>query len=407
MSKAFLEFVLEFHTRNTIGEQSMKLPGIVLIISVLSLPCKAITLQELADVFEGMESSIVDVAVEYEWFDDRQETKEDVRGSGKLFRVGKDVCSFATARPFTELQLYSWKGELGAEQGETFFTDNRTAYNGDRYKRVVIGGLNVQQPQGFITKRTDMLQKWHLTPMGFTILRDDIREGLLSELLRGHPEVLRLVPDIRQVGDFRTIELDFITAAGAVPAGAVHRKMFLSVDHGYAPVRWQWLAVTDGTVQAEVDVLALKEISPGMWFPVKGTTGHVNDPTRNIYEAKEVKLNQNLSKEHFDVEFPPGTAVIDEIANVQYTYQPTRAQLDTRLEEDEGLATTITAHSRKTPNSTDASTSKGPAEMDPNATDRPSHRTRIGGSSGTLAIFVTIVIVAAGTTVWYRTRKHR
>jgi hypothetical protein len=298
--------------------------------------------------------------------------------------------------------LYSWKGGISTAQGETFSEDDRTAYNGDRYKQVTIGGLNVRQPQGLITKRRDLLKQWHLTPMGFTILRGGIREGLLSELLRGHPEVLRLVPDIRQVGDFRTIELDFIT-----PAGAVHRKMFLSVDHGYAPVRWQWLHVSDGTVQAEVDVLALKEVSPGMWFPVKGTTGHVEDPTRNIYEAKEVKLNQNLSKEHFDVEFPPGTAVIDEIANVQYTYRPTGAQLDTWLEKDEGLATTITAHSRKTPNSTDASTSKGPAEMDPNAADRPSHRAPIGRSSGTLAIFVTIVIVAAGTAVWYRTRKHR
>ncbi len=47
-------------------EQSMKLPGIVLILSVLSVPCKAITLRELADVLERMESSIVDVTVEYE-----------------------------------------------------------------------------------------------------------------------------------------------------------------------------------------------------------------------------------------------------------------------------------------------------------------------------------------------------
>lgn len=379
----------------------MKLPGIVLIISVLSLPCKAITLRELADVFEGMESSIVDVTVEYEWSDDRPMTTEDVRGTSDAFRVGKDVCSFTTARPFTELQLYSWKGVISTAQGETFFTDHRTAYNGDRYKQVTMGGLNVRQPQGFTTKRRDLLQQWHLTPMGFTILRNYMRDGLFSENLRKHPEVVRLVPDIHQVRDFRTIELDFIT-----PAGAVHQKMFLSVDHSYAPVRWQWVR-SDGTVDAEVDVLALKEVSPGTWFPVKGITGHVDDPTRNIYEAKEVKLNQNLSKEHFDVEFPPGTAVIDEIANLQYTYRPTGAQLDTWLEKDEGLATTITAHSRQTPNGTDASTSQGPAEMDPNATDRPSHRARIGASSGTLAIFVTIVIVAAGTAVWYRTRKHR
>ncbi len=315
-------------------------------------------------------------------------TTEDVRGTNDGFRVGKHVCTFATARPFAERQLYSWKGELSTAQGEVFFEDHRTAYNGDRYKQVALGGTNPRQPEGFITKRRDMLHHWHLTPMGFTILRTSMREGLLSEGLRKYPEAVRLLPDIRQVRDFRTIELDFVTAAGAV-----HQKMLLSVDHGYAPVRWQWVRLSDGTVDAEVDVLALKEVCPGTWFPVKGITGHVKDPTRNVYEAREVKLNQNLSKEYFDVEFPPGTAVNDEIANVEYTY--------------EGLAGAVTTHSGKTPDSTEASAGKGPAEGEPNATDRPPRRAPVGISSGTLVLFVMIVIAAAATAVRYRTRQRR
>jgi hypothetical protein len=147
--------------------------------------------------------------------------------------------------------------------------------------------------------------------MAFTILRDR-KEGLLSEGLRGHPESVRLVEGTKRVREFNTIELDFVT-----PEGAVHRKYFFSVDHGYAPVRYEWINPRNGTTQAAVDVLALEEVSSGLWFPIKGITGHVKDDTANVYEARAVKVNQNLSKDYFDLDFPPGTAIKNEIGYLQ------------------------------------------------------------------------------------------
>ena len=312
---------------------------IVLIVVMLPLPCSALTLREMADIFEAMESSILDVEIDYEWSNETQVTADDVRGTGHMFPVSKEVSSFTTAKPFAAQQLYRCQMELSTERNETFSVDQRYAYNGDVFKRLTIGALDERQPQGLITKRTDMIRDWTLTPMAFTILRDR-KQGLLSQVLREHPEVVRLVDGIQQIRGFRTVELDFVT-----PAGDVHRKYFFSVDHGYAPVRFEWLSVPDGKIKAEVDVLEFKEVSPGVWFPAKGVTGHVNDLTRNVYELKEVKLNQNLSASHFDLEFQPGTAVIDEIAGVQYTYRPTDLQLNTWLSKDRDLSKVVVTHS--------------------------------------------------------------
>jgi hypothetical protein len=289
----------------------MRLRAMAVLVSILSPLCHAITLSELADIFDAMESSIEDVAVEYEWYNQEQLTTEDVRGTGLAFPVSREVCSFTTARPFDKLQLYSFKVDFSTERGETSPTAVKSAYNGEVFKQLTAGGSREAPPDGFVTRRTDLLGAWNLTPMGFTVFRF-YREGLLSQLLREHPGSFRVVNDIHPIRQFRTIELDCVTEYGAV-----HRRVFLSLDHGYTPVRFEYLSPSDGALKVEVDVLSLREVSEGLWFPVKATTGCAGENTRNVYEVEEVRLNQHLSKGYFDLAFPPGTIVTDETAGVR------------------------------------------------------------------------------------------
>jgi len=377
----------------------MKLLAVILVVSVSALPCSALTLGELADVFDAMESSIRDVVVEFEWSNQKQLTEEDVRGTGQAFPVSKEICSFATARPFSELQSYSQKVDLSTERGETFLSDNRYAYNGDVLKHLTIGALDERPPHGTITKRRDVIREWTITPMAFTILRG-IKEGLLSQALREHPEAFRLVDGIHQIREFRTVELDFVT-----PQGVVHRRYFFSVDHGYAPVRYEWLDVSNGKIKAEVDILALKEVSAGLWFPIKGTTGHVADESPNVYEAKDVKVNQNLSKAYFYLEFPPRTAVIDEIANIQYTYKPTELQLEAWMEKDADLAKAVSANSAETKARGDQLSAS--EEMNDDKINNSSRRTVWGISVPTFVICLIVLIAAIGGIVLYRTSQCR
>lgn len=279
----------------------MRRSAIILIASLLVLPCHALTLNELADIFDEMESAVTDISIEYEWYNQKQLIEQDVNSAGFLVPVSRAACTFTVAKPFTELQAYSEKVDLSQGPGKTFTSDRRYTYDGKLFRQLRSGGL-----KGFITGRTDLLRSWNLTPMAFTIFRF-YPQGLLSQGLREHPESFRLVDGIQQIRDFRTIELDSV-----IETGEVHQKMFLAVDHGYAPVRFEYISLSDNSVNFEVDVLALQEVADGLWFPFKGTSDSPGDEDGSVFEVKSITLNQHLSKDDFDLAFPPGIEVNDE-----------------------------------------------------------------------------------------------
>jgi hypothetical protein len=281
---------------------------IILMVTVLSLPCHALTLDELADILEEMESAIEDVTIEYEWYNEKELTEQDVNNPGFLAPVSRAACTFTTAKPFTELQAYSEKVDLSQGPGTTFSLDLRYTYDGELFRQLSLRSLHEHPPEGFVTKRTDLLRTWNSTPMAFTIFRF-YPEGLLSQGLREHPESFRLVDGIQQIRDFRTIELDSVT-----DMGVAHTKMFLSVDHGYALVRFEYVSPTNGALEIAVDVQTLQEVADGLWFPFKGTSDIPGEDNGSVFEVRNVTLNQNLSKDDFNLAFPPGTEVSDETA---------------------------------------------------------------------------------------------
>jgi hypothetical protein len=65
-------------------------------------------------------------------------------------------------------------------------------------------------------------------------------------------------------------------------------------------------------VNFEVDVLALQEVAEGLWLPFKGTMGSPKEDDGSVFEVKSIRLNQHLSKDDFNLAFPPGIEVNDE-----------------------------------------------------------------------------------------------
>jgi len=286
----------------------MRRSAIILVASLLVLPCHALTLDELADIFDKMESAVTDISIEYEWYNQKELTEEDVNNTGFLYAVSREACTFTTAKPFNQLQAFTQKVDLSQGPGKTFSLDLRYTYDGKLFRQLSLQSLNENRPEGFITKRTDLLRAWNSTPMAFTIFRF-YPDGLLSQMLREHPEWFRIVDGIQPIGDFRTIELDFVT-----DMGVAYQKMFLSVEQGYAPVRFEYLSPTNGAIQIAVDVQTLQQVADGLWFPFKGTSDTPGDDNGSVFEVKSVTLNQHLSKDDFNLAFPPGTEVNDETA---------------------------------------------------------------------------------------------
>ncbi|NLZ05549.1 MAG: hypothetical protein GXY19_10285 [Phycisphaerae bacterium] len=270
-----------------------------------------VTLDELQAILAGMESAIQDVQVEYDWYLDPPMTLDDIAGTGHLRAVSRSHESFATARPFSERQLTSTTVDLEDEYGQGFTAKDRLSFNGTVVKTL---RSNKAGLEGTISKNTGMLRSWPLSPMGFTILRD--YPSLLSEEMAKNPNGFKIEKGIRQVNGFNAISLALM-----LPDGAVYKRIYLSVDHGYAPVRFAYIQPKSGELNWAVEVQSLEEVSKGIWFPMKGNIPDSN----NVYEARTVQLNRGLPEEYFNIEFPLGTKVVDHIADRQYVVDPEEA----------------------------------------------------------------------------------
>lgn len=287
---------------------------LILAVSLLvSTGCcmgsQGVTVDDLQRIFAAMESSILDVTVEYEWYLDPPTTAAEIAGTSDLREVSHARETFVTARPFAERSLSSSILELADEHDNRFVSSSRQSYNGAVAKQFTNGGWPKPIQSGLVTKRTSFVPSWVLSPMGFTILR--FYPDLLSEEMQKNNERFRVGEEVQKVNGFNAVSLDFL-----LENGNPYQRIYLSVDHSYAPVRFAYL-LRDGRVNWTVEVLSLREVSAGIWFPVKGVIPSSN----NVYEVKEVQLNKGLTKDYFDIEFHPGTRVVDEVAGVKYVIQ--------------------------------------------------------------------------------------
>jgi len=81
-----------------------------------------------------------------------------------------------------------------------------------------------------------------------------------------------------------------------------------------------------------IDIHSLQEVQKGLWFPSTGFTKSTNNKRINGFRALgKILVNQGLKDEDFDIEFPPGTRVADEITGKSYTIKPTQQQVDQSL----------------------------------------------------------------------------
>jgi hypothetical protein len=146
----------------------------------------------------------------------------------------------------------------------------------------------------------------------------------LSAILRQYKELVRLDNTITKVNGFNTIRADFLQEQ----TKQVCIRIFFSVDHGYTPVRYEY--VNKGMPDLTFEVSSLEKVAEGLWFPSSGLisgSGIVSssgeERVNGFQIISKILVNQGLTDEHFDIEFPPGTEVRDEIKDLEYVVKPT------------------------------------------------------------------------------------
>lgn len=299
----------------------------LLLFALPAFPGTQIAIRDLADIFEAIETSFLDIYVEYEWYFEPPLALEDIEGTSNLINKNRPKYTWATARPFTDRSLSSESVELMNEHSDSFKSETKQSYNGNIAKHLSIGGWPNSRIDGTIAKRKDFIPSWKNSPMGFSVLR--FYPQLLSEQFRLEKGI-RLIETIQIINGFHTVCVEFF-----IEPHGVFERIFLSTDHGYTPIRFEY--VKKGKPSGTIDILALTKLPNSLWFPVSGRISHPEDKNVNVYSATKVTVNQGLKDDYFDIEFPPGTLVVDEITGLQYVIKPTEEEFDEWLDNESNV----------------------------------------------------------------------
>lgn len=300
----------------------------------------AMTAAELADICEAMENAVIDVQVEFERYADPPITKEELVGTNMATSKGPAKYYWAAARPFAERSFSTEQVTIFDESGKTWDMINKQSYNGEIAKVLDISDRNTprQKIEGTITKSKRFILHITVTPQNFTILRfsQEPYNYPLSKALR-QEEWVEIDNSIRIVNGFNTIRVTMFMQGVRDKAGERVPVMhiYFSVDHAYTPVKFQ--DVSRNVPGFSVDVTELEKVSEGLWYPKSGQTIWPEDKRNDknyrtvTYKASSIKVNQGLTDKDFDISFPPGTGVNDEITLRTYTIKPAQEQLDQSL----------------------------------------------------------------------------
>ncbi|MFQ6116195.1 MAG: hypothetical protein ACE5NG_19200, partial [bacterium] len=305
---------------------------VIIFVSLLcwSSSAIAITIDELADICEAMEKNIQDIHIEFEWDLDPPPDINEMPGKNFLMSKGPEKFTWATKRPFGQFSLSTQEATVVNQYGHSHKETIKQSYNGKIAKRLQKSSWQHRNDllEGYVTRRDNLVLDMRQTPAGFSILHFSLRKAAgrkpLSEFLRDNKEVISLDDNIVKINGFNAIKVDILHKITKVLWGTV----YFSVEHGYTPVRYEYWNGSRKRLITRYNITSFEKISDGLWFPKSGYIESPDDDRRTVFTASKIILNQGLSDEYFDFEFPPGTRVVDEISGTCYVFHPTEGKLN-------------------------------------------------------------------------------
>jgi len=323
---------------------------IVIFLPLLSFQpsAMAITVDELANICEKMESSIKDIHIEYEWYHNSpvpmEERVKKATQSGFMSCVVPFTCKLSVARSlssgedsnlpvFNRYRMES-SGIYVYKEKNSMKNVTITSYDGKVTKQFSKDGDYPESKESEVIKsgEIDSGKEFNrygqfsitLTPIGFSIFRPDIRDPcdklLLSGILKNKKEFVRLDDTITKVNGFNTIRVDLLTEYDP-NVKFVYFRTYFSVDHGYTPVRFEYMGKNRAILAW--DVQSLEQVAEGLWFPSSGIINNPDAEERDGFRTiGKIVVNQGLKDKDFDIEFPEGTFVLDKIKGKEYKIKP-------------------------------------------------------------------------------------
>ncbi len=296
-------------------------------------------LEELISAIETMESSIIDVNIEYQWRvippytveESRQElgvgslSVKDGISKHKLYASG-----FSIKQGKRRLALDGPGMWLTEEISTVFLKENKTwtskaieSFDGSNYKKLNISGWPELKQRGYISdSKSKQRPAFGLTPLGFSVLRTGFGKVYdnmpLSAILKDDGFTV-FEPELQIINDFNTISVALLQEYTKQPV----MRVYFSIDHGLTPVRFDYLngaKPEKSKVILTFDVTSLEKVGDNLWFPSSGAIINPDEDRINIFETtKKISVNKRLAKNSFKLEFPKDTKVYNKIEDKTYT----------------------------------------------------------------------------------------
>ncbi len=303
------------------------------VLFIMATEAKGITAEELADKCQSAENAIRDISMEYEWYHipplTHEEQEDPFKSIGVLLPKDGITKYKLMAAPFIDQNgKQQWRkvqeesSILTTKDGKSWDYLGKESYVGKVYKKFNSGGWPASIMTGTISSNSTG-PSILLTPVGFSVFRFELEKGTngnkLSYCLRyKEKEIVRVSDSISKVNDFNTICVEFLQEYSKLPCV----RVYFSVDHNYTPIKYEYLNSNKAGTQLNfaVDIHSLEKIVDGLWFPTSGTISAPDDRHVNSFQVMEkILVNQGLQEKDFDIEFPVGTRVQDQIAKREYT----------------------------------------------------------------------------------------
>jgi hypothetical protein len=316
--------------------------SIIAIYVLQPVYCCAIATDELISKCQWIESSIRDVSAEYEWYIIPPYTPQELKNkTGEEALVSKDGIlknKIFAARYFDSNNSdslsspYHWRVmressfTLIAEKGQSWDASTKESYDGQIYKKLNIDSHASLLQNGFVSagpwEHSNVTVRE--SPIGFSIFRPEllIDDTLLSMLLRERNDkgLLKIGSEAQKVGDFNTICVELFLKLDS--GNVLLRRIYFSMEHNYTPVKYEYfnpLREGGSKLAILVEVQSLQSVGDGLWFPTSGTSRFTDDEHERAFQVKgKILINQGLTDRDFDIKFPVGTRLSDQITGKEY-----------------------------------------------------------------------------------------
>jgi hypothetical protein len=305
---------------------------ILLYFAMYPSKCCAITIDDLRNRCQSVENSIKDLSMEYEWYQipplTYEEQEEPFKSVGVLLpKNGTTKYKLSAGRFVDQNDQPRWRYAFEesvtiiSKDGKTWDDFSRFSYDGHIYKKYHTGGQTKTLMIGLVSsEEMDTLVPLG-TPIGFSIFRFEYilpnKTPLSIAMKQSKDEnLIQLSNALGKVNDFNTVCADMLFKRYNFPWTHVH----FSVDHNYTPVKYEFVKNAKGEISFIVEVQSLEKIGEGLWFPTSGTISSPDDKHVNAFQViGKILVNQGLTEKDFDINFPAGTKVEDQISGREYT----------------------------------------------------------------------------------------